>query len=200
VTADGRGPAPATGARGARLGIDVGSVRVGVAVSDPDGLLAVPLTTLTRDPRGDRDVDEIATVVAERGVVEVVVGLPRHLSGAEGAAVAAARSYADRLRSRIAPVPVRLVDERLTTVTAERDLRAAGVKGRDRKAVVDQAAAAAILQSALDASRPRVTPEPPDPSLLPDLPPPPGRGERGRGGRAPRGSGRGRPRSGRLGR
>ena len=185
-------------ARGVRLGIDVGSVRVGVAVSDPDGLLAVPLTTLARDARAGRDLDELVALVAERGVVEVVVGLPRHLSGAEGTAVAAAISYADRLRARITPVLVRLVDERLTTVTAQRDLRAAGVRGREARAVVDQAAAAAILQSALDALRPaRALP---DPAALPDLPPPPdarGRG-RGRGGRAAGGSGRGRPRSGRL--
>jgi putative Holliday junction resolvase len=181
---------------GVRLGIDVGSVRVGVAVGDPDGLLAVPLTTLARDAREGRDLDELVALVAERGAVEVVVGLPRHLSGAEGTAVAAARSYADRLRARIAPVPVRLVDERLTTVTAQRDLRAAGVRGRDARAVVDQAAAAAILQSALDALRP--APALPDPAATPDLPPlHDGRG-RGRGGRAARGAGRGRPRSGRL--
>ena len=194
--------------RGVRLGIDVGSVRVGVAVSDPDGLLAVPLVTLARDVRSGGDLDELAALVGERGVVEVVVGLPRHLSGAEGSAVAAARSYADRLRARIAPVPVRLVDERLTTVTAQRDLRAAGVRGRDARAVVDQAAAAAILQGALDALRPpRALPDPAaasdgaasaDPAAMSDMPLPPDLRGRGRGGRAARGPGRGRPRSGRL--
>lgn len=181
---------------GVRLGVDVGTVRVGVAVSDPDGLLAVPLATLARERGGDRDLDELEALVTERGAVEVVVGLPRHLSGAEGAAVAAARAYADRLRSRVAPVPVRLVDERLTTVSAQRDLRAAGVRGREARSVVDQAAAAAILQGALDALRP--SRPAPDPSGMPDLPPPSDVRTRGRGGRGARGSGRGRPRSGRL--
>ena len=198
------GGAPSSGAverDGVRLGVDVGSVRVGLAVSDPDGLLAVPLTTLARDTSGSRDLDELAALVTERAAVEVVVGLPRHLSGAEGSAVAAARSYADRLRARLSGVPVRLVDERLTTVTAQRDLRAAGVRGRDQRAVVDQAAAAAILQGALDALRPApAVPDLSSPALsgMPDLPPRPDPRGRARGGRAARGSGRGGPRSGRL--
>lgn len=141
------------GSAGVRLGVDVGSVRVGVAASDPAGLLASPVVTLARDPRGGRDLDALAALVAERDAVEVVVGLPRSLSGREGPAVTAAREYADALAHRVAPVPVRLVDERLTTVVAERGLRDAGRSGRAGRAVVDQAAAVAILQLALDVDR-----------------------------------------------
>lgn len=139
---------------GVWLGVDVGSVRVGVAVSDDDGLLATPLVTLARDVKRGSDLDALAELVGERSVVEVVVGLPRSLSGRDGRAAAAARGYADALSRRIAPVPVRLVDERLSTVAAERGLRVGGVRARGQRAVIDQAAAALILQSALDAGRP----------------------------------------------
>jgi putative Holliday junction resolvase len=139
--------------RGVRLGVDVGSVRIGVAVSDPAGVAAVPVETVARDPRGTADLDRIATLADERDAIEVVVGLPRSLSGAEGAAAEAARGFARRLAARIVPVPVRLVDERLSTVSAGRDLRAAGVSGRKGRRVVDQAAAAVILQTALDTER-----------------------------------------------
>ena len=142
-------------AAGVWVGVDVGSVRVGVAASDPAGVLATPVLTLSRDFRGERDLDELAGIVAERTAVEVVVGLPRSLSGRDGPAVAAARAYADALATRVAPVPVRLVDERLTTVVAEQQLRAAGHASRARRRVVDQAAAVAILQSALDTARAR---------------------------------------------
>ena len=176
-----RDPGPAR--RGVVVAVDVGTVRVGVAASDPSGLLASPVATLARDPRGDADLDGLAALVAEREAVEVVVGLPRHLSGREGESVAMARSYAEALAARVAPVPVRLVDERLTTVTAERDLRAAGVAGRARRAVVDQAAAVALLQSVLDGRRP--APLAPPPALPPPAADPAGRGRgarRGRGG------------------
>ena len=142
---------------GGRGGIDVGSVRVGVAASDPSGLLATPVRTVARDPDAEAahpaDLEEVATVVAELEAVEVVVGLPRTLAGAEGAAAEAARTYAGRLSERIAPVPVRLVDERLTTVDAHRNLRESGVDGRRQRSVVDQAAAVLILQTALDTER-----------------------------------------------
>ena len=138
-----------TAGRGVRIGVDVGSVRVGVAVSDPDGILATPVTTLARAEDG-ADLDALAALVAERDAVEVVVGHPRHLSGAVGSAAKDAEAYAAALRDRVA-VPVRLVDERLTTVTATRTLAERGVRGRAQRAVVDQAAAVAILQSALDA-------------------------------------------------
>lgn len=136
--------------KGVRIGVDVGTVRVGVAASDPDGVLASPVVTLTRDPRTGRDLDELAEIIRNRSAVEVVIGLPRHLSGREGASVQMARQYADELADRIAPVPIRLVDERLTTVSAGRSLRASGVRGKASRAVIDQAAAVALLQSALE--------------------------------------------------
>ncbi len=143
---------------GARLSIDVGSVRVGVARSDPDALVATPVATLARragpDPAaGGDDLDAIATLVEDLAVVEVVVGLPLRLAGGEGSAAAAARRYAEVVARRVAPVPVRLVDERLTTVTATRSLRDAGRGQRSQRQVVDQVAAVVILQAALDAER-----------------------------------------------
>lgn len=147
---NGTGPEPPRPRPGVRLGVDVGAVRVGLAASDPAAVLATPVATL---PRGRGDVDRIAAEVRQRRAVEVVVGLPRSLSGVEGASAVAARRYAESLAARLAPVPVRLVDERLSTVRAERELRVAGVSGRRRRAVVDQAAAVGILQAALDAER-----------------------------------------------
>lgn len=138
---------------GVRLGVDVGTVRVGVARCDPAGLLATPLETLARDAAGGGDVDAVVGLAREWEVLEVVVGLPRTLRGTEGPAAAAVRSYAEAVARRVAPVPVRLVDERLSTVTATRSLRDAGVRGRKHRPVVDQAAAVVILQTALDAER-----------------------------------------------
>jgi putative Holliday junction resolvase len=139
--------------RGVRLGVDVGAVRVGIAVSDPGGILATPLVTLRRDPDADRDITEIARIVAEREAVEVIVGLPRTLAGRKGPAALAAEEYAARLTTQVAPVPVRLSDERLTTVIASRALSDRGVRGKRQRAVVDQAAAVAILQTWLDSER-----------------------------------------------
>lgn len=136
---------------GARVGVDVGSVRVGVAASDPSAVLAHPVRTLARDLKGGADLDALVALVADLGAIEVVVGLPRQLSGAEGEAARLARAYALLLARRIQPLEVRLVDERLTTVAAHRRLRDSGVPGRGQRAVVDQAAAVLILQSALDA-------------------------------------------------
>lgn len=136
---------------GVRLGIDVGSARVGVAASDPSGTFASPVETLSRDLKGRTDVAAIARLALEREVVEVVVGLPRLLSGQEGEAARQARAYAAELAAVVAPIPVRLVDERLTTVAAHKRLRDSGVPGRGQRSVVDQAAAVLILQSALDA-------------------------------------------------
>lgn len=137
--------------RGSRVAVDVGSVRVGVAASDPDGLIATPVRTVLRE--GGGDVAEIVEIVHERGAAVVYVGLPRHLSGSEGSASAAARAYAGALAAAVSPVPVRLVDERMSTVTAHQALHASGRAGRRHRAVVDQAAAVVILQSALDAER-----------------------------------------------
>lgn len=146
--------------RGVRLGVDVGQARVGVSISDPDGILASPLVTLRRDLTTANDVVpadifELARLVELHQTVEVVVGLPVTLSGRHGPAAAAAEAYADRLAKVVAPVPVRLVDERMSTVVATRRLAERGVRGRRQRAVVDQAAAVEILQSWLDAQRRR---------------------------------------------
>jgi len=138
---------------GVRVGVDVGTVRVGVARSDPSGILATPVETVRRDPARRSDLDRIVEIVAECEAIEIVVGLPTGLSGREGDAAAGARKYAVDIARRVAPVSVRVVDERLTTVTAHRSLREAGVKGRRHRPVVDQVAAVVILQSALDAER-----------------------------------------------
>ena len=138
---------------GVRVGVDVGSVRVGVARTDPSALVATPVETVRRDLRGGLDLDRIAEIVRDAGAVEVVVGLPRTLRGDEGSAAASARQYATAIARLVTPVPVRLVDERLSTVSAHRTLRDAGVRGRRHRPVVDQVAAVVILQSALDAER-----------------------------------------------
>lgn len=138
--------------RGRRLGIDVGAVRVGVALSDPDGVLATPLATVPRDVGHGTDLDTIAGFVAEHEVVGVVVGLPRTLAGREGPAAEAARAFAEALAGRL-EVPIEFSDERLTTVVATRQMRESGRKGRRQRAVVDQVAAVAILQGWLDARR-----------------------------------------------
>jgi putative Holliday junction resolvase len=139
---------------GVRLGVDVGAVRIGVARSDRDGILATPVETVTViSAAPDAHFARIAGIVSELDVTEVVVGLPRSLSGREGAAAATVRAYAVEIARRVAPVPVRLVDERLSTVTAHQRLHEAGRKGRKHRPVVDQVAAVVILQSALDGER-----------------------------------------------
>jgi putative holliday junction resolvase len=144
----------ASGPRGRRLGVDVGEVRIGVALSDPAGILATPLVTLSRDRSGGRDLDALAAMVVEHEVVEVVVGLPRTLAGREGPAARAAADYARALGGRLGEgVAVRLTDERLTTASATRMLAERGVRGRKQRAVIDQAAAVEILQGWLDARR-----------------------------------------------
>lgn len=147
-------------ARGVRIGVDVGQVRAGVAVSDPDGILATPLVTLPRDRRAEpdvvpADVAELGRLVREYEAVEVVVGLPVTLAGREGPSAADARSYAKSLSVLISPIPVELADERMSTVVASRRLAERGVRGRRQRAVVDQAAAVEILQGWLDALRRR---------------------------------------------
>ena len=135
---------------GTRLAIDLGSTRIGVARCDPDGLLASPLATVRR---GRGDLDSLASLAAGEGAIEVIVGLPTGLSGREGAAAAQARAFAGALAARLAPLPVRLVDERFTTVIAHDALRQGGRGSRARRPVVDKAAAALILQGALDTER-----------------------------------------------
>jgi putative Holliday junction resolvase len=137
---------------GRRLGIDVGSVRIGVATSDPDGILATPVETVRRD-RSAKHVRRLVELVAELRAVEVVVGLPRTLADRTGPSALDAIELAEVLAGRIAPIPVRLADERLTTVSAQRSLRQAGVKAKGQRRVIDQAAAVAILQGWLDERR-----------------------------------------------
>jgi putative Holliday junction resolvase len=136
--------------RGVRIGIDVGDARIGVAQSDPSGVIATPVETVAR---GSGDLVRIAEIVADADAVEVVVGLPRSLSGGEGPSAERVRRFAREIADAVAPVPVRLCDERLSTVAAEAVLRGQGRKGPKRRAVVDQAAAVVILQNALDTER-----------------------------------------------
>ncbi|WP_328316453.1 Holliday junction resolvase RuvX [Streptomyces sp. NBC_00388] len=138
--------------RGRRLAIDVGDARIGVASCDPDGVLATPVETVPgRDvPAAHRRLRQL---IAEYEPIEVVVGLPRSLNGGEGPAAAKVRVFAQELARDSAPIPVRLIDERMTTVTASQSLRASGVKSRKGRSVIDQAAAVVILQNALESER-----------------------------------------------
>jgi putative holliday junction resolvase len=138
------------GRPGVRLGVDVGSVRIGVARSDPGGLLASPLETVRR---GAGDLAAVAALVTANAAVEVIVGLAVGLAGREGKAAAHGRAFAEALAARVAPVPVRLVDERFTTVLAHSALQQGGYDSRARRESVDKAAAALLLQGALDAER-----------------------------------------------
>lgn len=133
--------------------VDVGTVRVGVARCDPRGMLAVPVATLRRRRFDDRDIDELAALVVEYEAVGVVVGLPRTLANREGASAAMAREYGVALAGRIETVPVEYLDERLTTVSAQRKLADGGVRGPAGRAVIDQVAAVELLQQWLDLHR-----------------------------------------------
>ena len=138
--------------RGRRLGVDVGTVRIGVAASDPDGILATPVETVRRD-RTNKHLRRLAQLAAELEAVEVVVGLPRTLADRSGPSARDAVELAEQLAGRIAPTPVRLSDERLTTVSAQRSLRDAGIRAKGQRAMIDQAAAVGILQNWLDQRR-----------------------------------------------
>ena len=134
---------------GVRLGVDVGTARIGIARSDPHGMLATPVETV---PRGPGDLDRIREIALEVEAMEIVVGLPLALSGRETASTDDARGFAQRIASA-ALAPVRLVDERLSTVSAAGALRQAGRDARSSRSVIDQVAAVIILQDALDAER-----------------------------------------------
>ncbi|MET8982335.1 Holliday junction resolvase RuvX [Streptomyces roseirectus] len=138
--------------RGRRLAIDVGDARIGVASCDPDGILATPVETVPgRDvPAAQRRLRQL---VEEYEPIEIVVGLPRSLKGGEGPAAVKVRGFAEALAKAVDPIPVRLVDERMTTVTASQGLRASGVKSKKGRSVIDQAAAVIILQQALESER-----------------------------------------------
>ncbi|MES1212876.1 MAG: Holliday junction resolvase RuvX [Leifsonia sp.] len=131
---------------GVRLGVDAGRARVGVAVCDRDGLLATPVVTLTRGPD---TVDGVAALVAEHDAVEIVVGLPLSMRGDDTASTADARALAVELAA-VVKVPVLLVDERLSTVSAQRALHQTGRTVKSSRRVIDQVAAVIILQNALD--------------------------------------------------
>lgn len=135
---------------GVRLGIDVGTVRIGVARCDPGGMLASPLDTVRR---GAGDLAELARLAAGNDAIEIIVGLAVGLRGSEGKAAADGRAFAADLARLVAPLPVRLVDERFTTVLAHAALQAGGQRSRTRRQAVDKAAAALLLQGALDAER-----------------------------------------------
>ncbi|QGG41703.1 Holliday junction resolvase RuvX [Aeromicrobium yanjiei] len=138
--------------RGRRLGVDVGDVRIGIAVSDPDGILATPVETVAAGPGA---IPRIAELVAELDVLECVVGLPMGLSGREGPAATKVRAFCAKLLPAISPVPIRLFDERMTTTSAHSLLRQGGRSSRTTRGIIDQAAATVILQTALDSERTR---------------------------------------------
>lgn len=136
---------------GVRVGIDVGKVRIGVSRSDLHGMLATPVETVARSEDA-ADRRRIAEIVGELGAFEIIVGLPLALSGARTASTADAIGFAEALASEV-DVPVRMVDERLSTVSATSALRASGRNTKKARPVVDQVAATIILQHALDAER-----------------------------------------------
>ena len=138
--------------RGRRLGVDVGDARIGVAVSDPDGILATPVETVAAGPGA---IARLAELAREYEILECVVGLPTGLSGREGPAAVKVRTFCDALSVAIDPVPIRLFDERMSTITADSMLRHTGRSARGKRSVIDQAAATVILQTALDSDRTR---------------------------------------------
>lgn len=145
--------------QGVKLGVDVGTVRVGLAICDRDGILATPFRTLDRNAKKNSDVKLIARLAEERGAVQVIVGLPRTMKGEERSSARMATDYAGLLAAELAArgldVPVNLVDERLSSVTAHRNLHEAGMSSRNHRKVVDQVAAAGILQHAIDMQKAR---------------------------------------------
>lgn len=135
--------------RGVRLGVDVGRARVGVARCDPDGLLATPVETV---PRNDAAIARVVALAEEHSAVEILVGLPLNLRGEDTASTADARAFAAGLATASA-LPVRLVDERLSTVSAHAVLRDSGRSQRSSRSIVDQVAAVVLLQQALDVEK-----------------------------------------------
>lgn len=144
--------------RGRRLGVDVGTVRVGLSISDSDARMAMPLETVARETglkdSDKADIDRLGELIEEYNVVEVVVGLPRDLQANGSKSVKHAKDFGFRIGRRMAKlgreVPVKFADERLTTVVATQALRASGVSEKDGRKVIDQIAAVEILQSWLD--------------------------------------------------
>ncbi|QPZ40002.1 Holliday junction resolvase RuvX [Paramicrobacterium chengjingii] len=143
---------------GVRLGVDVGKARIGVARCDPLGTLATPVETVARDAAGSADVLRIVAIANEQNAIEIVVGLPLSLSGSNTASTDDAVAFAQRLAGA-AGRPVRLVDERLSTVTAHSALRDTGRSQKRSRKIIDQVAAVIILQHAIDTEK--STSEPP---------------------------------------
>lgn len=139
---------------GVRIGVDVGKARIGLARSDPHGMLATPVETVPRDPSGVADISRIAALAEELAALEVIVGLPLNLQGLRTPSTDDAQGFAERLARRI-DAPVRLLDERLSTVSAQGQLRQVGRKSRESRGIIDQVAAVVILQHALDMERAR---------------------------------------------
>jgi len=139
---------------GVRIGIDVGKARIGVARTDPHGMLATPVETVPRSKEGDGDADirRIRDIVAELDAMEIVVGLPLSMSGGETASTQDARDFAGRLAAG-GDLPVRMIDERLSTVSAQAALHANGRTTRSSRPVIDQVAAVILVQHALDSER-----------------------------------------------
>jgi putative holliday junction resolvase len=133
------------------LGLDVGTRRIGAALSDPTGTIATPLATISHQS-ARRDMDRIAELCSAHGVDRIVVGYPRNMDGTSGPAARRARAFAEALRRRV-PIPVEEWDERLSTVEADRALIHAGVRRMERREVRDRVAAGFILQGYLDARR-----------------------------------------------
>jgi putative Holliday junction resolvase len=138
-----------TRGRGRVLGLDVGSRRLGVAVSDPSGTVATPLATVPRRTPA-ADAAELRRLAAEQQATTIVVGLPLTLAGREGRAAAEVRAYAAELAKLLPGIAFELADERLSTVAAERALIGGGVRRRQRRDLVDQVAASVFLQTWLN--------------------------------------------------
>lgn len=145
--------------RGVKLGVDVGMVRVGLASCDGDEILATPVKTLGRDLKKNSDVKIVVKEALSRGACQIFVGLPRTMKGEEKASAEMARSYAGVLATLLAragaDIPVHLVDERLSTVSAHQSLHQAGMSSREHRKVVDQVAAVEILQHAITMQKAR---------------------------------------------
>ena len=135
------GPHPA-------LGIDHGDARIGIAATDPLGILAHPMETI--DVRATDPIERIASLVAQRGIRTLVVGLPVRIDGTEGSAAEKVRSFAAKLAKRLPGVPLEFIDEAYTTMAASAKLREAGRKAKRQKGVIDQAAAVEILEAWLN--------------------------------------------------
>ncbi len=145
--------------QGAKLGVDVGMVRVGLASCDAAGVLATPVKTLSRDKKKNSDIKLVVKEAVARDACQIFVGLPRTMKGEEKASALMARNYATILVAELAraglEIPVHLVDERLTTVSAHQALHQAGMSSREHRKVVDQVAAVGILQHAIDMQKAR---------------------------------------------